>query len=181
MIEPDYTEKSADFDATGLYRYGLVRRWAPGPIVLWIMINPSTANAVKLDPTLLRCLGFTMRWEPSLDAGWPAYGAFEVANLYAFRSSNPDDLWKQHDPIGPENDAKILAAVKRATLVICGWGNDAQPDRERQIAQMLADNGVQPYCLALCKNGSPSHPLARGKARIPDTATPVPWHAKGLR
>lgn len=216
MIEPAYIEQSAAFDESGMYRYNLVRRWAPGPSVLWIMLNPSTADELKLDPTLQRCLHFSMTWDVPGVRGTHGclthacctgtyedcdtstrFGAFEVCNLYAFRSSNPDDLWfprtviledgdtitipAPKDPVGPENDAAIVAAVRRSRLVIAGWGDGAKPDRERRIAQMLADLGVQPYTLRLTSSGAPSHPLARGKSRIPNTATPIPWHAKGLR
>lgn len=198
MKEPAYIEQGAGFDDERIYRYTLLRRWSPGPMCLWIMLNPSTADSVKLDPTLQRCLGFTLSW--TTGAPWvrgddfdvharargeievsDGFGAMEVCNIYAFRSPHPEDLWATKDPVGPGNDAAIQVAAKRATLVIVGWGNNAKPDRERQVAQLLADIGVQPHTLQICKNGSPGHPLARGKMRIPDSATPIPWHAKGLR
>lgn len=199
MIEPAYIEKSAVFDESRTYRYLLTRRWALGPSVLFVMLNPSKADEEKLDPTLMRCLEFTTLWTPPVfgQSTHEIFGGFEVCNLYAFRSSDPNDLWNPRtvtledgdtitlpapaDPIGPENDAAIEAAVKRAWLVIAGWGDGAMPHRERRVAQMLSDLGVQPYMLRATKSGAPSHPLARGKSRIPNTTKPVPWHAKGLR
>lgn len=183
MTEPAYIESTASFDDERIYRYNLLRRWAPGPTALWLMLNPSTADEIRLDPTLRRCLGFTRSWHPGtypIDVP-DAYGAFEVCNIYALRSTKPAGLWRVADPVGPGNDAAIQAAAKRAAIVIVGWGGNAKPERERQVAQLLADIGVQPYTLQICKNGSPGHPLARGKLRIPDSATPIPWHAKGLR
>lgn len=198
MIEPEYLEATASFDETGTYRYNLLRRWAPGPTCLFILLNPSTADAKKLDPTAGRCLHWSMTWTTSVGATHPDstgpgrrfaigmvklvnFGAMEIANAYALRSTDPSELWKHPDPVGPNNDAAIAAAVKRASLVIAGWGGNAKPERVRQIAQMLCDMGVQPYTLKLCDGGVPSHPLARGRARVPDDVKPVPWYAKGLR
>lgn len=181
MKEPDYLEQTASFDDAEIYRYTLLRRWAPGPMCLWILLNPSTATAIKLDPTLQRCLQFTMSWTHVGQERHLPFGAFEVCNAYAFRSPHPEDLWKVDDPVGPNNDAAILSAAKRADLVIVGWGDGCSPQRERQLAQLLCDHGIQPHMLAATKRGSPSHPLARGKHRIPYSATPTPWHAKGLR
>lgn len=193
MAEPSYVDASAAFDASGAYRYELLRRWAPGPTCLWIMLNPSTADATKLDPTLRRCLGFTRSWETGnpRDPG-EGFGAFEVCNLYAYRSPHPRDLWYERkivrddgcwtihrppdDPVGPNNDAAIQSAAKRASLVIVGWGVNAKPERERHVAQLLADVGVQPHALRVAKNGSPSHPLY-----LPETMRPFRWHAKGIR
>jgi hypothetical protein len=189
MKEPEYIERSAHFDPSGVYRYGLVRRWAPGPVALWIMLNPSEANAVKLDPTLQMVLGHTLKLHATLAAservprgftGEP-FGGFEVANLYAFVTSKPEIMRAAADPIGPDNDAAIAAAVKRAAIVMVAWGDGADPVRERQVAQMLADMHVQPWMLRPTSSGAPSHPLARGKSRIPIGTIPRPWYAKGLR
>lgn len=194
MTEPTYIESSASFDDRRIYRYSLVRRWDSGPTCLWIMLNPSTADETKLDPTLRRVLGFTQSWDPESINGitlYPPYkrfGAFEVCNLYAFRSTDPEALWARtlfdpvsgshvpFDPIGPDNDEAIQIAAKRAQLVIVGWGTNARPERERKVAQLLADVGVQPYALGLAKKGQPVHPLY-----MPASKKPVPWHAKGLR
>lgn len=190
MTEPVYIEATASFDSTRTYRYTLLRRWAEGPSVLWVMLNPSTADEERLDPTLRRCLQFTRSWGmymPSRSvvrrdalAAVP-FGAFEACNLYAFRSTKPKGLWRAADPVGPNNDAAIQSAAKRASLVIVGWGTNAKPERERRVAQILSDVGVVPHALGTCSNGAPLHPLARGKMRVPDTARPSAWHAKGLR
>lgn len=191
--EPNYLEKTATFDVTRTYRYNLLRRWAPGPMALWIMLNPSDANEEKLDPTLFMVLGHTLELHVTLAASQlfspdgPAmvsgecFGAFEVANLYAFATSKPEIMRAQKDPIGPGNDAAIRAAIERAAIVMVAWGDGAEPHRERVIAQMLADMGVQPYMLKATASGAPSHPLARGRSRIPIGTIPKPWHAKGLR
>lgn len=199
MIEPDYTESTASFDDDRIYRYSLLRRWATGPCALWVLLNPSKADEKKLDPTARRCLGFTRSWNGPDDSGRVLvsregvmgvrrahaehvivqglpFGAFEIVNLYAFQSKDPNDLWRVGDPVGPGNDAAIQAAAKRADLVMVGWGTNAKPDRERAVAQLLADVGVQPHALRIAKRGSPWHPLY-----LPETLRPFPWHARGLR
>lgn len=171
MTEPVYTEATAAFDDDRIYRYNLLRRWAPGPTCLWIMLNPSTADETELDPTLRRCLGFTRSWETGnpRDPG-EGFGAFEVCNLYALRSTKPRGLWRVDDPVGPDNDIWIGMAARRAALVIVGWGVNAKPERERHVAHLLADVGAQPHALRLTRQGSPGHPLY-----VPASTMPIPW------
>lgn len=182
MKEPKYIESSAVFDDERTYRYLLTRRWATGPIVLWCMLNPSDGDEVELDPTLRRCLGFTWRWgaprsdEQRHDLGGflapaelgpyedpatqcPNFGGFEIVNMYGYRSPYPSELWKYHEPVGPNNDAAIQAAAKRAAIVVVGWGGGAKPTREREVYALLQDVGVKPYCLGTTSRGSPVHPL----------------------
>lgn len=148
--EPIYTEARAAFDDERIYRYLLTRAWGPGSRVLWVMLNPSTADESKLDPTLRRCLDFSMRW---------GFDGFEVCNLYALRSTDPRELWKHADPIGPDNDAAIQAAAKRAGRVVVGWGSHARPMRELVVAQLLRDVGWRPLCLGKTNADAPRHPL----------------------
>lgn len=150
MPEPTYVEQLAAFDDERVYRYLLTRAWGPGPRVLWIMLNPSTADESKLDPTLRRCLGFSRAW---------GFDGFEVCNVYALRSTDPKGLWKAADPIGPGNDAAIRAAAERASCVIVGWGNHAKIDRELEVAKLLQDVGQRPCCLGTTDKGAPRHPL----------------------
>src|ERR1700722_11579781 len=89
----------------GLYRYVLSRRWADGPVLPWIMLNPSTADASRNDPTLTRVIRQTIRRRLR---GIP-YGGACVLNLYALRSPDPsvlrDAQWRgDPDPVGPDND-----------------------------------------------------------------------------
>lgn len=178
MTEPKYIEQGARFDDSRAYRYHLWRRWKPGGTVLWIMLNPSTADETRLDPTLRRCLGFTIAWaERAINFAWcQPFGAFEVVNLYALRSTDPAGLWAVKDPIGPENDAVIRDRARWADLVIVGWGTNAKPERERQVAQLLADANVTARALKLTGKGSPGHPLY-----VAGDTEPFVWHAKGIR
>ena len=79
-------EKGATFSRCGRYRYSLWRRWEEdAPYVLWICLNPSTADAEEDDPTLRRCMGFAQDW---------GYGASYTANLFAWRATKPQDMMK---------------------------------------------------------------------------------------
>lgn len=73
--------QSADFSACGTYRYALRKIWLPAaPQVLFIGLNPSTADEKSDDPTIRRCLGFARSW---------GYGGLIVANLFAYRTTAP--------------------------------------------------------------------------------------------
>lgn len=149
----DYASKSAIISACGFYRYTLERHWGrasrewPRP-VLWIMLNPSTADASEDDNTIGRCAGFADSW---------GYTGILVANLYAYRATDPRELKKAADPIGPENYRYLHELSGRAALTVAGWGGyRVQPDHI--AAALKAVNGPI-YCLGRTKMGMPKHPL----------------------
>lgn len=137
------------FDPTGAYRYRLVRAWGPGGRVAFVMLDPNTADAVRDDPTIRRCVGFARRW---------GFGSLEVVNLFAFCAPDPRTLTRADDPVGPENDRHITGALRRADLVVCAWG--ATPlARARAVEVVPLFAGRRARCLGLTKRGAPRHPL----------------------
>lgn len=145
-----YEDQGAVFDAARVYRYRLWRAWGPGDRVLWLMLNPSTADESVLDPTLRRCEGFTRRW---------GYDGFEVANLFALRSTDPSGLYAVPDPVGPDNDQAIRGAAERCPVIIAAWG--AEPIAMVRSATILDEvlRGRRVECLGVTKGGQPRHPL----------------------
>lgn len=156
---------TATFDDTRRYRYRLSRVWDPTlRRVNFLMLNPSTADAFTLDPTVRRCVGFATSW---------AAGAVEVTNAFALRSTDPAGLRHVDDPVGAGNDEAIVAAAMAADLVVVAWGVHATyRDREAELRALLADVGVVPHALRRTKDGHPGHPLY-----VPASAEPVPWLA----
>lgn len=160
MPEPTYIDRGATFDPERKYRYRLWRAWAPGPRVAFIMLNPSVADETKLDPTLRRCLGYAQRW---------GLQGFEVANLFALRSPEPDTLYSAADPEGPDNDAALLDVARRCELVVAGWGSHGSLyHRDKQVIALLQDS-CRLTALRLTQAGAPSHPLY-----LPASLTPFP-------
>ena len=143
---------TATFDPTRRYRYRLSRVWDPaGPRVCFVMCNPSTADALTLDPTVRRCAGFARRW---------GAGAFEVTNVFALRSTDPAALRRSPDPVGPGNDDAIVAAATSADRVVCAWGiHGALHDRHDRVLALLDRAGVSAEALRLTRSGLPGHPL----------------------
>ncbi len=126
------------------------------------MLNPSKADEERNDPTISRCIGFAREW---------GFGILEVVNLFALMSTDPTALLKAKDPIGPDNDAVIRAALEVADTVVLAWGNHALDHKQRAVAVTeMARDAAQPYCLGLTLRGAPRHPL-----RLPRTTTPVPF------
>lgn len=153
-------EGEATFSSDGRYRYMLSRRWGPGPLWVWIMLNPSTADADKLDPTCRRCASFTR-------AG--GGGGMVVVNLFALRATNPKALVREVDPVGPENDAAILHAAQEAHTVVCAWGaHRTTPPRAQAVLSLL--RGIPLWCLGVTVDGSPRHPLY-----VPAAQHFMPW------
>lgn len=140
--------KDAKISPDGKYRYSLVREWdKERPKVLFIGLNPSTADEKLDDPTIRRCINFAKRW---------GYGGILVGNLFAIRSTEPGLIRKDPDPVGPKNDASLLEMVKDAKLVVGAWGNHgAYLDRSAYVRRLIPDM----KCLARNKTGEPTHPL----------------------
>jgi len=152
---------TATFDATRRYRFRLSRVWDPGgPRVCFVMLNPSTADAHVLDPTVRRCAGFAGAW---------GAGAFEVTNVFALRSTDPAGLTRVDDPVGPGNDRAILAAARAADRVVCAWGTRATLlGRHATVLDLLRGAGVAPAALLLTRDGFPGHPLYLPRDVVPD-------------
>lgn len=148
----DQIERAASISGDGMYRWTLERRWGePTPFVMWIMLNPSTADADKDDPTIRRCMSYSKAW---------GYGAMGVVNLFAFRATSPADMKAAADPVGPDNNATILVNAIRASKVIAAWGSHGTfRGRSGEVRQLLMSRGVPLYCLERSKDGQPKHPL----------------------
>ncbi len=139
------------------YRYRRWRRWDNLlPVLVFIMLNPITANCEDDDPTIRKCIGFAKKL---------GYGGIEVVNLYAFRATDPADLRRAGYPIGPENDGHIKAVVESHATglrenVLCAWGANARGlSRPDEVLAMLEEWSVQPLALKLSMDGTPHHPL----------------------
>ena len=168
------SHRSGDTTATAVYsdctryRYDLIRTWDEGAARLhFIMLNPSTATEARNDPTIARCEGRARR---------SGYGALRVTNLFAWRDTDPAGLRGVTDPVGPENDASILAAVRWADRTICAWGlHGAHLGRDVQVLAPLHDIGADLFHLGLTKSGAPRHPLY-----VAYDSRPERWAADGV-
>ncbi|GAB4134715.1 MAG: DUF1643 domain-containing protein [Cyanobacteria bacterium J069] len=143
-------QAGAVFDPSGQYRYLLWRGWeAIAPRVLFVMLNPSTANAERNDPTIRRCMGFAKAW---------GYGRLEVVNLFAYCATRPQDLRRADHPVGEAGDRALLDAASRADQIILAWGNGGRlHGRDRTVLELLS--GYPLHCLGLTKQQQPRHPL----------------------
>ena len=150
MTSLDSTAAGATFDRRRRYRYRLWREWEPSrPRVLWIMLNPSTADEATLDPTIRRCVGFAKAW---------GFGGIDVVNLYAWRATDPRRLRAAKDPVGPANDEAIAVAVQKAPVVVAAWGNHPMARARGRAIRLLAARLDKPlWCLGLTGAGEPRH------------------------
>lgn len=156
------------FSACLRWRYLLWRRWdAAKPAANFLMLNPSTADEAKLDPTCARARDFAARW---------GYGALVVTNVFAWRATDPAAMKAATDPVGPENDRAIVRAAREAALVVCAWGNHgAHLERSAHVVALLQRAKVPLHALRLNGSGQPAHPLYLGAALRPRR-----WNAQAL-
>ena len=146
-------QSGARLSPDGVYRYALTRVLCPiaEPVVCWIMLNPSKADALTDDPTVRRCMQFSRNWD---------FGAMIVVNLFALRSTDPVELQRYTDPVGPENQYWLGKAVALSSRVVCAWGeHGGLYGRDVQVLRFLRFIGETPYCLGTTRQGRPRHPV----------------------
>ncbi|MEY3660704.1 MAG: hypothetical protein RLZZ169_1530 [Pseudomonadota bacterium] len=140
-------ETGAELSTCGTYRYALWRRWSDSSSLLFVMLNPSTADESQDDPTIRRCISFAQQW---------GHGGITIANLFAFRSPHPSALRGATDPIGPENDQWLQKLAGQSAVVVGAWGNHGlYLKRGEAVAAMVPPM----QCLGMTKRSQPRHPL----------------------
>lgn len=160
---PDADGRWADavLSDDGRYRYRLTRVWDESlPPMLWVMLNPSKADAMRDDHTVRRCRFYAHR---------EACGSIEVINLFAYRATKPNELLHCQVPEGPDNHIHVRRALqdcsRRGGVLVYGWGAWKWKERRgrfemaRYMTEQLAiANGLTAQCLGLTLDGHPRHP-----------------------
>lgn len=150
---------SATISTCERFRYVLQRSWNQTlPALMFIMLNPSTADAHEDDPTIRKCIGFADR---------NGFGSIIVCNLFAYRATDPKDLARAGFPVGPENDAhmedelRTLSQCVDGSKIVFAWGAHARKHSARvaQVDHLVRSRGHEPHALKLLADGIPSHPL----------------------
>ncbi len=146
-------ESKASFSEDRRYRFSLYRRWAElGAEVLFICLNPSTADEHYDDPTVWRCVNFARDW---------GFRGMWLGNLFALVTTDPaklstPEIYEVFDPVGRGNDLALKAMAARCAIVVYAWGNHGRiANRGRQVADMI----IMARCFGINKTGEPKHPL----------------------
>ncbi len=162
MSADPWNHSEAVFSACRQYRYRLWRIWGvetPSRRLCMVMLNPSTADEFKNDPTVERCCRRARMW---------GFDRIDVVNIFALRSTDPKALYRCADPVGKDNDAAILAAARTADLTVAAWGNHGRlAGRGQQVLQLLREAGVALHALDVSKQGEPVHPLYQAYSKQP--------------
>jgi hypothetical protein len=141
-------KKTAKLSNCRTYRYELWRVWDESkPYVVFIGLNPSTADETNDDPTIRRCINFATSW---------GFGGLCMANLFAYRATKPENMKKSPNPIGDKNNETLLLLAQHAGLIIGAWGNHGTfLNRSNEIRSLLPELRA----LKINKSGEPAHPL----------------------
>lgn len=142
-------KSGAAFSENQAYRYALWRLWDEArPLILFVGLNPSTADEKSDDPTLRRCVRFAQQW---------GYGGLLVGNLFAWRATNPRELMRASDPIGAENDDWLIWLGRTAGTTLLCWGNHGTHQARYQNVLSLLPSPC--YHLGFTNQEQPRHPL----------------------
>lgn len=175
-IVTDHNITALDESATAVwspdrvYRYGLTRCWDDQrPMACFVMLNPSTADAFRLDPTVRRCVGFARAWDA---------GGLLVLNLFGLRSTSPRALYSHDDPVGPDNDTIITQCLDgwwgALWPVVAAWGFHGRLfGRDTEVLGLIRGRHT-PMALGLTVDGTPRHPLY-----VNGSTTPTPYGDPG--
>lgn len=149
----DGITRRATISADNRYRYRLTRSWSPERPMIFVMLNPSTADDRVDDPTIRRCIGFAKR---------ESCGGIIVVNLYALRSTDPRGLHNVDDPYGPKNAEALQAAIDESILrdnpIVCAWGTKGRDGIERFLGAARRQK-AHLHALGITADGYPKHPL----------------------
>jgi len=146
------SNSGAVFSDDRLYRYSLWRVWEADSdlrMIAFIGLNPSTADETVDDPTVRRCINFAKRW---------GFGGMYMLNLFGYRATDPKDMKRQHDPVGPGNSAALIQVTGAVPETVACWGSHGSyRERSSKVLDMLPTKFV--YHLGVTKGGEPKHPL----------------------
>jgi len=146
------SDSGARFSPCRRWRYLLWRRWdAALPVANFLMLNPSTADEFKLDPSCTRARVYAERW---------GFGSVLITNIFAWRATDPEEMKVVRDPVGRGNDRAIVRAARESTLLVCAWGNHgAHLGRSTYVRKILQRAGIEAHVLRMNAGGEPAHPL----------------------
>ncbi len=171
FMSPDKVHRYVLWRSDHTMRIGLgLKGLEPRGPVVFVMLNPSTADADHDDPTIRQCQGFARTW---------GYESLIVVNLFGWRSSSPDALTAALadgiDVVGEDNDLWIASAAMAASRIVVAWGARAVATRRSyKVCQTLNQIfGGQLWCLGTTANGQPRHPLF-----VKRSTEPVPWSVR---
>ncbi|MDQ0191600.1 DUF1643 domain-containing protein [Alicyclobacillus cycloheptanicus] len=162
-IKVSYSNQGALIE--GIYRYTLWREWnASGKTMVYVMLNPSTADGSEDDPTIEQCVHFAAR---------DGYGSIVVVNLFAYRETDPEvlaSIKNKGTAIGPKNWRYVEQEAVRADKLVLAWGRHGSIHNRHlddEVRRLCTDHHV--YCLGITKEGHPCHP---GRLRLDTTFKP---------
>lgn len=114
---------------------------------MFIGLNPSTADEINNDPTVTRCIKYAHRW---------GYGGLVMTNIFAYRATEPTDMKRMSDPIGPDNNVWLTRIADEAGIIVAAWGNHGQHmNRSAWVKAHIPSL----HCLKQNASGEPAHPL----------------------
>jgi hypothetical protein len=118
-------------------------------MVAFIGLNPSTADETEDDPTIRRCIGFAKRW---------GFDGMCMLNLFALRATDPNEMKRHPDPVGPDNDECLRRGVHLFSKTVACWGVHGS-HRNRHYGILGLFGLAQLWHLGLTQAKQPKHPL----------------------
>ena len=137
--------KSAILSKNRKHRYLLSRIWdLKNETILFIMLNPSSADENIDDPTTKKVISYSKKW---------GYGGLHICNLYTYRTTSPKILFDIPKNKRGSNKNEIKKYAKKCSKIVYAWGN------KEKVPSWLNQMVPNPSFIELSKEGVPKHPL----------------------
>lgn len=154
---PDELRSSAEFSDGRIFRQKLMRDWtAEGQqtrTILWLGMNPSTADLNFNDPSCHREFLFSRQW---------GYTRYLKGNILDYRATHPRDIPRD---LGAARTQRNLEAIREmaaeAESVVIAHGNMLKRHQPAidDVLGVVAQSGAPLFCLGLTGKGFPRHVL----------------------
>lgn len=146
--------RAAHISLCGKYRNSLIRVRDDGPLLYWVMLNPSTADGKLDDPTVRKCIGFSKS---------NGFGSLVIENLVPYRATKPAQLIHMLpiDLLGSREFAdEPFRRMPKTAKVVAGWGQFpyTHTNLGRRMLEVLEMLPRPLYCVGQSAR-RPWHPL----------------------
>ena len=125
--------------------------------LMFVGLNPSIADETKDDATIRVCRNYAQAW---------GFRRLCMTNLFAYRETNPKEMFMSGQPVGPSNDFHLLDMARGAGAIIACWGHwGSCYNRDLEVINLLSDFPI--HVLSFTQNWAPHHPLRMTKVKMP--------------
>ena len=155
------TRSEAHFSSCGNFRFWLCREWGvKNPFGVFLLSNPSYADALRLDTTNMICSNLAVLW------GWRGFG---IVNIIPAVSTAPINSATVTSTIGAENDEWIIKSRSFSDVFVLAVGNDRHVEMQSAIKRLKLPGPFHSIDKKNAEGGYPHPSSFKDRGKYPQT------------